>query len=116
MIKTAFASAYHWSKIGKPINDARADVTLAHVHSLLGLGEGALFHARRSLVFCEKNECEDWDLAFAHAEMAFAAAVLGDRELHAKHYTLAKQRGEAIKEEEDRKVFMEEFSRIPSET
>jgi hypothetical protein len=48
--------------------------------------------------------------------MAFAAAVLGDRELHAKHYTLAKQRGEAIKEEEDRKVFMEEFSRIPSET
>ena len=115
MLYTAYAAAFHWSKVGKPINNARADVTLAHVHALRGEGEMALRYAQSSLTFFESNAGEDWDVAFAHAEMAFAAAVLGDADLHARHYSEAKRRGEAIQEEEDRTVFMDEFSRIPSQ-
>jgi hypothetical protein len=114
MLLGAYAAAFHWSKIGKPINDARADLTLAHVHSLLGQDMG-LHYAQRCLAFFENKKGEDWDLAFAHAEIAYAAAVIGDADLHAKHYAIAKELGEAIKNDEDRGTFLGEFARIPSQ-
>ena len=113
MLYNAYSAAFHWLKVGKPINNARADVTLAHAHALLGQGEQALHYAQRCLAFFESNVGEDWDVAFAHAEMAFAAAVLGDADLHAKHYAQAKKLGEAIQEEEDRTVFLDVLARIP---
>ena len=72
----------------------------------------AMLYAKSALAFVETNECEDWDLAFAHAAMAQASAIAGDKELHARHYALAKQRGEAIQDAESRRIFMENFSRI----
>ena len=114
MLHAAFAAAYHWSQVGTPLHDARADVTLAHVLSLLGRGTLAMECARRCLDYFENHPAEDWDLAFAHAELAYAAAVSGDRDLHREHYARAKELGEAIQEDEDRQVFLEEFTRIPS--
>jgi hypothetical protein len=114
MLNAAYAAAFHWAKVGKPVNDARADMALAHILSLLGHGRRALHHAQRCLAFFEQNGGEDWDLAFAQAETAFAAAVAGNKMLHARHYALARERAAAIKSEEDRKVFDEEFARIPS--
>jgi len=113
MLYRAYAAAYHWSKIGAPINDARADLTLAHVHAMLGHGDLALHYAKRCLAFCENNQCEDWDIAFAQAEMSHAAWSKGDKELHREYRELAIKSGEAIKEEGDRKFFFDEFARIP---
>jgi hypothetical protein len=113
MLSSAYAAAHHWSKIGTSVNVARAGVTLAHAASLLGQGDLALQYARRSLAFFEQNPATDWDIAFAHAEMALAAAVNGDTPLYALHYDRARTLGEAIQDEEDRKVFFEEFSRLP---
>lgn len=115
MLYTTYAAAFHWSKIGQPINNARADMALAHVHALLGHGQLAQHYARRCLAFVEHNEGEDWDIAFAHAEMAHAAAVTGERELHAQHYAAAQARGTAIEDEEDRQIFLTELARIPSQ-
>ncbi|MFN8454991.1 MAG: hypothetical protein U0401_10050 [Anaerolineae bacterium] len=115
MLYAAYAAAFHWSKIGQPINDARAEVALAHVHALLGHGQLAQQYARRCLAFFEHNDGEDWDIAFAHAEMAHAAAVTGERELHAHHYAAAQARGAAIEDEEDRRIFLDELARIPSQ-
>jgi len=114
MVNLAYAAALHWSKVGKPIHQARADVTLAHALSLTNRGELALKHAQRCLVFFETNPSEDWDVAFAHAEVAHAAAVQGNANLHAQHYTLAKEHGLAIHDETDRKIFLDELLRIPS--
>jgi hypothetical protein len=113
MLDTAHASAFHWAKVGRPVNGMRAELLLANVHALLGHGAEALSYARRCLAFCEGNECEEWDVAFSHVQMALAAAVAGERELHAKHYATARQLGSALQEEADRKVFAGEFSRIP---
>lgn len=113
MLYLAYASAYHWSKVGTPLHNARADVTLAHAHASLGHGEMSLHYAQRCLAFFESNAGEDWDIAFAHAEVAHAAAVLGDAELHAKHFAAAKACGAAIAGDEDRRVFEAEFARIP---
>jgi hypothetical protein len=115
MLHAAYAAAFHWSQVGTPINLARADMLLAHVLSVLGQTGLALSYARRCLDFCEHNDCEDWDRAFAHAEMAHAAAAAGDEELHREHYRTAEKLGQAIEDAEDRKVFATEFARIPRE-
>jgi hypothetical protein len=114
MLNRAHAAAYHWSRVGQPVNNARADLLVAHVHAALGHGELALQYARRCLAYFEENAGEDWDMAFAHAEMAHAAAAAGEGDLHAAHYALAQERGQAIQDEEDRRVFLEEFARIPA--
>jgi hypothetical protein len=115
MINLAYAAVLHWSKVGKPIHQARADVTLAHALALAGHGELALRHAQRCLAFFEANPAEDWDIAFAHAEVAHAAAVEGNASLHAKHYALAQEHGQVIQDETDRKIFLDELSRIPNQ-
>ena len=115
MMQAAYSAAFHWSRVGTAVHVARAMMLLAHVHATLGHAELALVYARRFLYFCEHNDCEDWDLAFAHAEMAHAAAKAGDPELHSSHYRKAKELGQAITDDEDRRVFDTEFSRIPRE-
>jgi hypothetical protein len=112
MLLSAHAAAFHWSKVGTPLNDVRAEVLLAHVHALLEQGAEALRYAEQVLKFCESNPCEDWDLAFAYAEMAFAASTVDEAILHRKFYELAEAQGPAIKDEEDRAVFLTEFARI----
>lgn len=113
LLDLAHASSFHWAHAGTPLNLARADVLLAHVHALMGDASGALAHARRCLEFVTRHPCEDWDVAFAHAELAHAAAVAGDDTLHARHYVEARRLGEAIGDPEDRQVFLDEFTHVP---
>lgn len=114
MLYRAYAAAYHWSYAGTPLNGARAELALARTHSLLGQGDLALGFAQAALDFFEHNDCEDWDLAFGHAEVAYAAAVTGDEVLHAKHYDAAKRRGETIADEIDRTIFLGSFAQVPN--
>lgn len=113
MLDAAYAASFHWAKIGKPVNIARADMTLAHIWAVLGNGEQAQKYAKQCLDFFEANHGEEWDIAFAHAEMAYAAYVRGDHAAHVRHHAEADRLGQAMKSEEDKSVFMEEFSRIP---
>jgi hypothetical protein len=113
MLSRAYAAAYHWSQAGGALQNGMADVLLAHVHALLRHPDQALAHARAALAFTEKYEGEGWEGAFAHAEMAYAAAVAGDAEMHAQHYALAQQAGDALPEGEDRTIFFDTFARIP---
>ncbi len=112
MLLAAYTAAFHWSKVGNELNFMRADLLLAHAHALLGHAAEALRYAQSVLVFCEANPCEDWDLAFAHTALAHAAVVAGDARLHRQHYALAQATGQAIKDQEDRDVFLAEFARI----
>ncbi|SRR6266487_4632626 len=114
MLHAACASAFHWSKVGTPIHSARSDVTLSYAHALLGHPGMAMHYAKSALAFFESHECENWDLAFTHAAMAQAAALAGDKELHARHYALAGQWGDALQDGENRRMFMESFSRVPA--
>lgn len=115
MLTLAHVAAFHWSAAGGALERARADYTLAHVYALAGQGQFALRFARRALDFFEENPAtgEDWDRAFAHAELAHAAAVAGDRALHAAHHARAALCGAAIVDAEDRTIFLAEFDRLP---
>lgn len=110
----AYAALYHWSFVGTAINAARGEVTLAHVLAVLGDGAAAVAAAERALALLDGEaaaEAEDWDGAFAHAELAHAAAVAGDLERHRRHLALATVAGEAIADEEDRAVFRAEMAK-----
>ncbi len=115
MLTLAHTAAFHWSAAGGPLESARADYTLAHVYALAGQGVLALRCARRALAFFEENPAagEDWDRAFAHAELAHAAAAAKDGTLHADEFAQAALLGAAIADLEDRTIFLAEFARIP---
>jgi hypothetical protein len=113
MVSAAYAAAFHWSKVGGLINGARAAGLLSAVHAATGNGPEALRQGRLYLEFCESNPHEDWDFAFAHAAVAMAGAVLGDKTLHRLHYQAAVEEGEKIQGEEDKKIFFSEFARVP---
>lgn len=114
LLFSACAAAFHWSKVGQPVNGMRAEMLLAHTHSLLGPCQEALQYARSCLNFCEQNDCQDWDLAFAHLEMALAGSVVGDTELFARHRAAAAELGGKVEDEEERKIFAAEFARLPA--
>lgn len=114
LLRMAQASSFHWSKVGTALNEARAELLLAHVHAVLGSAEASLRHARGCLALVTSHPAEDWDLAFAHAELAHAAAVAGDAALHAEHYEEARRLGAAIGDDEDRQVFLQEFAHVPA--
>ena len=113
MIYLAYAAAYHWSVVGTPVNHARAEILLAHALALFGKGDDAKEYARSALSFFEAGNGEDWDIPFAHLEMALAAASQGDYDRHRLHYDLARSTGEVISEQEDRDIFFHELARIP---
>ena len=56
---------------------------------------------------------EPWEIAFAHAILANAAAVSGDSQLHAQHYGAAKLAGESLADKEDRDIFLATFRLVP---
>jgi hypothetical protein len=112
MLYAAYASVYHWSKIGQPVNFARGYMLLAQVHAALGQGDLAMQNAKACFDYYEKNGGDKWELAFANAEMAYAAAVRGDKAMHAKYYAEAKKLSEALGPE-DKQIFMASFSKMP---
>ena len=113
MFDAAHASAYHWSEVGEAINHARADMLLAHVHSLLGEGSNALFYGKRALEFCQHNQCDDMDLPFALSEVAFAHFVMKHPSEHLNYYEEAVESGKKIEDQIDHQIFLSEFTRIP---
>ena len=112
MIHMAHASRYHWDQIGTPLNFARGDWQISRVYAVLGQGENALNFAKRCLHLCQEIKVGDFDLAFAYEAAARAYAVLGNEAMKDKHLALAKEAGDAISKEDDKKYFFSELETI----
>lgn len=113
MIHTAHASRFHWGEIGTPLNIARGDWQISRVYAVLMQGENALHYAKSCLHRCMDQNFGDFDLAFAYEAAARAFQVLGDVKMTEKHLVLAKEAGDAIAKEDDRKYFFGELETIP---
>jgi hypothetical protein len=113
MLDAAHAAAFHWSKVGTELHAARAEMLLAHVHALLGHGSLAMGFARSSFDFLAARDTPAWEVAFAHAVIANAAAASRDRATHATHYARAKSLGAALGDE-DRAYFDATFRTVPA--
>lgn len=110
--RTAYASAYHWSAVGTEHNRAHAELLLARVHVLIREPEPALRYAHAAHQYFTGRASENWELAFAHAAMADASALGGDSAPHRQHYEQAHALGQQL-DEEDRKIFLLTFNRVP---
>ena len=104
MIRTAYASAYHWSHAARrePVNDARGEWLLARVHTLANRPEGALLHAARCAAIVDANDIADFDLAYAHEAKARAFALVG--RLDEARAELEAARAVPIADDEDHKI------------
>lgn len=115
MLQSAYAAALHWGRVGTELHGTRATMLLGHVCALLGEGERAMGYARRAFDYVMSHDSPPWEVAFAHAVLANAAAAARDRELHAEHYAMAKSLGAALADPEDRSIFDATFAviRVP---
>jgi hypothetical protein len=107
MLEAAYASSYHWKMAGTPLNHQRAAWLLAHVYTVLGQADQALFHARACQALTEKHQAlmEDFDLAYAAEGLARANALAGSLDDARRLKTEARQLGNQIKDPEDKKIF-----------
>jgi hypothetical protein len=108
----AHASLHHWRIAGGPVETARGEWLVSHVYAVLGRGEPALVHARRSYESCLGGEgFRDFDLAYAYEGMARALAALGADVGDWK--ARAAEAGAAIRDDEDRSIFDGDFAAGP---
>jgi hypothetical protein len=115
MLKAAQAAAQQWQKEGDELNRARGAILLGQVYALLGDGKQALHHAREAFAYVtEHEECPPWQVAFAHAVMANAAAANDERSLHQTHYQRAKTLGSALVDDDERALFEATFRTVPA--
>ena len=113
MLQRAVASRWHWGFVGGPAQLVTGDWQIAHVASLLGLGQLAWMYANRALAMAEANGFTDFGRASVLEGMARAAAVYGDAAAHAKYYELAKEAIDAIEEDGERAVIASQFATVP---
>lgn len=80
MIRCAKVAAWHWSKIGKPINDARANMLLGWVCCTVGWAGDARGHTDRvnAQLAAEPEGVNEWDRAFTAILEAYTRQAEGN--------------------------------------
>jgi hypothetical protein len=105
LVNVVHASLYHWRQIGEPINILRGEWMIAHVYTLLGHKEEALYHAENVMTLKEELNPLDWDLAYCYEAMARVMALWGDQTGFEQYYEQALAAGKAIQDPASRQQF-----------
>jgi hypothetical protein len=115
MIHAAHASLYHWLYAGTLVNAQRGEWLLAHVYTVLGHDQLAMHHALRcvDLTLAHPGDMADFDRAYAEESLGRAYALMGDLDQARQHRREAASAGEKIRDEGDRKTFVQDFARGP---
>mgnify|MGYP006304951731 CR=1 FL=1 len=113
MIRLAYASLYHWSVIGEPINEQRGEWMVSHVWAVLGRGDPALYHAEKCWKLTEELGLAGFDLAYAREALARANAATGNDAEALKQFEEAEKAAEKIPGDEDRKLFLADLEKGP---
>jgi hypothetical protein len=111
MVLSAQASCRHWLEVGTGLHHQRGEWLIARVYAVLELAEASLRHANRCLELTKEyaDLMEDFDRAFAYEGVARANAIAGDRGEALRYITLAEEAGQAIADEENRKLFFDDL-------
>jgi len=105
LVNMVHASLYHWRQIGQPINILGGEWLIAHVYTILGHKEEALYHAENVMTLKDEINPQDWDLAYCYEAMARVMALWGDKKAFAIYYQQALTAGKQIQDEGARKQF-----------
>jgi hypothetical protein len=112
MIHAAHASCYHWLRAGTGLEHQRSEWLISHVYAGLGIANAALRHATRCLELTTEfaNLMKDFDRAYAYEGAARANALAGNRDAAIQYIQLAQDSGQAIGDDEDRRIFLSDFN------
>ena len=113
MLDAAHASAWHWSQIGTELHRMRAQLLVAEVHALLGMGPSAYVLADEAREYFLSRETPDWEVALTHAVHAHAAYAAKRPEEHRRAHASATAAIEALADPEDRQIIEKTFSQVP---
>ena len=113
MLNAAHASRYHWGHAGTPLNLSIGEWQLSRVYAILGRGEPALYHGRRSLEIARRNRLGRFYLAYAYEALARAAAVAGERPARNRYVRKARRIGDDIRIRDERRMLLEDLATIP---
>ena len=107
LLYAAYASCYHWFKVGTGVHQQRGKYLIAKVYMSLGMPDQALHHATRCLELTEhhQREMKDFDIAYAYECLARAYAMSGAKDEGLRYYELAMEAGNKIQNPEDKQIF-----------
>lgn len=113
MIHAAHASLAHWaaSSKGNAMHQARALYLLATVYTSANRYAEAMFYAKSCSEYTDlhKSALRDFDLAYMYLALGRAYALDNQRLASMEYFTLARQAGNQIADEEDKKIFLNDF-------
>ena len=121
MINCCHASAWHWSQLGDHASNRERweqSFSIAHnqiaiVYYLAKRQEASLYHAKKSVEYCDKYGLGDFIRAYAYECLARAYHLNGDYDNRNKFLKLANKAAENIKVESDREFFISELRKSP---
>lgn len=115
LLGRAYAATYHWRRAegATAVNAARGSWLVSRSHAVLGQGELALHHARRSSAHVQEagDLAADFDHAYAHEATARALACLG--RLDEARAELALAAAVEIADPEDRAIIESDLKSEP---
>ena len=115
LLGRAYAATYHWRRAegATAVNAARGSWLVSRCHAVLGHGELALHHARRSSAHVQEagDLAADFDHAYAHEATARALACLG--RLDEARAELALANAVEIADPEDRAIVESDLKSEP---
>ncbi len=91
----------------------RAQMLVAEVHALLGMGPSAFVLAAEVREYFLEQDTPDWELAFTHAVYAHAAHAAQRPEEHRRAYAVAVAAIQAVADAEDRQIIEKTFQQVP---
>lgn len=108
MIAFAFGSQYHWYKSShwEPVNAQRGEWLISRVYSILKRADKALEHAEKCSELTKQNDLKDFDLAYSYEALYRAYKIAENKEKVDYYYNLAKDAGNKINNEDDKKMFL----------
>jgi len=115
MLNYAKSSHYHWKRPPqfKPVNQVRGNWLISHVYAVLGYGKKAQSFAKKALKLTNDQNLIDYDLAYAYEAMARANAALGNEQECKKGWNKAKNAGDNIQDQNDKKYFFSDLNTKP---
>jgi hypothetical protein len=112
LLTAAFASRYHWTRVGDAEKLIISDWMIARAASAVGDGELALRFAQRAHSEAQETEVPDWLSASTAEGVARAFATRGDASEFANWFALATRLVDVIADPEDRDLIASQLAEI----
>ncbi len=112
LLRTAFASAYHWYRVGNARNFSIAEWQLARVYAALRRPEPAVVHAERSLRYAKRAHLAPFYVAYGHEGLARAYSISGAARPRDSHLREARRLASKVRDREARRALEADLATI----